>query len=114
MAAIPFIGVSFQGKPDEVVTDGIRIKGDIQVETHGIWAGTCVLERNEKSSGWVEHCPPFESDMNLNYSYMGQEECDGAEYRLNFTNVTDGRIEVTVCGRTAYIYEARIWRNNEC
>lgn len=74
-----------------VVGSAIDIKGTFSFNTHGTWAMTVKLQRNENSEGW-ETYRTFISNSDRNIQFTGNEEADSVQYRINVTSSTSGTL----------------------
>lgn len=73
------------------IGSAIDVKGTFSFNTHGTWAMTVKLQRNENEEGW-ETYRTFISDSDRNIQFTGNEEADSVQYRINVTSSASGTL----------------------
>ncbi len=76
-------------------SDPLLIKGDFAFNTHGRWAGTVKLQRNENSSEWEDY-RTWIGDNDRNVQLAGTESEDNVEYRIVIEGTTTCKADLTV------------------
>jgi len=77
--------------PATGVSSSIDVKGTFTYNTHGTWAMTIKLQRNENEEGW-ETYRTFVSHSDRNIQFTGTENADNVQYRINVTSATSGTV----------------------
>lgn len=77
-------------------------QGDFTFNTHGTWAATVVLERNENDAGW-EAYRTFVGDSDRNVQFSGTENEDNVRYRINVTAYTSGTVKADLTATASTI-----------
>jgi hypothetical protein len=80
-----------------VIGSAIDIKGSFTFNTHGTWAATVKIQRNENEEGW-ETYRTYLGNSDRNIQYTGTENADNVQYRIYVSAYTSGtvRADMTV------------------
>ena len=78
-----------------VIGVAIDTKGSFTFNTHGTWAATVQIQRNENQEGW-EVYRTYVGNNDRNIQYTGTEKADDVQYRIYVSSYTSGTIEADI------------------
>lgn len=78
----------------------IDVKGTFHFNTHGNWAATLELQRNENGAGWETYRTYISKVLSgagtRNIQYTGDEDADNVQYRVQCTAYTSDTVDADI------------------